>query len=101
MLRRWGFPLCISVPSPSPQISKSAIHSSSGQLVMSARRNRSSHLTQPSQMLAHLLTIARRFRNLSAPFLLYLNAVEQRFRKPRILYRQNEIEVNAMFFVFN
>jgi len=27
--------------------------------------------------------------------------VEQRFRKPRILYRQNEIEVNAMFFVFN
>lgn len=37
----------------------------------------------------------------SAPFLLYSHSGERRFRKPRILYRQNEIEVNAMFFVFN
>ena len=37
MLHRWGFPLRISVPSPSPQISKSPIHSSSGQLVMLSR----------------------------------------------------------------
>jgi hypothetical protein len=34
MLHRSGFPLCISIPSPSPQISKSPIHSSRGQLVM-------------------------------------------------------------------
>ena len=34
MLHRWGFPLCISVTSPSPQISKSPIHSSRGQLVI-------------------------------------------------------------------
>ena len=34
MLHRSGFPLCISIPSSSPQISKSPIHSSRGQLVI-------------------------------------------------------------------
>jgi len=32
-----------------------------------------------------------RILNSSAPFLLYSISVEQRFQKPRILYRQNEI----------
>jgi hypothetical protein len=52
-------------------------------------------------MLPSELTIARRLRNPSAPFLLFLISVEQRFQiSPESLSPERD-QVNAMFFVFN
>jgi hypothetical protein len=66
-----------------------------------ARRNQTLRRTQSFVVSSHLLTIIRRFRNPSAPFLLYSISVEQRFQKrPKSLSPERD-RVNAMFFVFN